>query len=592
MTNPPADRPAEVASPNEPPRGPLSPETGEKICLTHNLRVPMRDGIELALDLLSACNGEPRPVVLLRTPYDKTRARDFDPELYELLTSRGYAIAFQDCRGRFNSDGDFFPYMHEGDDGYDTVEWIAAQQWCDGRVAMIGASYAAQAQWYAAVRQPPHLRAIVPVASPPGSLWRNEPICGGAFLLPITEWMVRMGDRSWQTVPDPDEVFSKPREYYETHPLADVPRTVRMQVPWFSEMMLHPTFDAFWKAGSYDQAWSQVAVPALNVTGWWDMNFPGAPLNYSGVKSEGATAEARDGQKLIIGPWPHWLNRSRALNGLDFGDHAVIELRNYIVRFLDRWVKGVDNGIDSEKSVYVFLTGANDWLAANEFPPSEATEARYYFHSGGSANGNYGNGLLTLELPGDEPPDRYEYDPLKAGFNLWNVRDGPVDDRAACERNDVLCFTSPELEEVVDVVGWATCCLYASTTARDTDWHARLADVHPDGSVRFLCHGVLRARFRESLEKPSFLEPSKPYLFEFTMDAVGNRFDVGHRIRVEVASSWFPRFDRNMNVGSTNPFKESTPIVTLQTVYHDETRPSHVVLSVVRSSDGARNLAS
>jgi len=533
----------------------------------------MRDGVELALDLLRPELTGPLPVVLMRTPYDKVMGHR--SQLFERIAQRGYIVALNDCRGRFNSDGVFRPYFDEANDGYDTVEWIAAQEWCDGNVGMIGGSYAAHNAWFAASRRPPHLKAIVPMCSPPDSLWRNEPVFGGCLMLGMAEWMVSMGVRTWQTA-DFSNTLTQQQPYYDVLPLSKVPERAGTRSAWWDEMMKHPVYDAFWKQGSYDNH-AQMDVAALNITGWWDLNFPGAPLNFEALRAGSAAAK----QKLIIGPWPHLTNMKRALNGLDFGENSIIELNDYIVRFFDRWLKGAANGLEKEKPVHVFVIGANEWWAADEWPLPGTQHLPFYLHSGGRANSLSGDGVLSLEPPQAEPADAYRYDPANPGRSLWNMQDGPVDDRLATLRDDCLCYTSEPLKEPLDVVGWVTCRLYASSSATDTDWHVRLVDVHPDGSARFLCRGALRARFRNSFEKPELLEPGKPTLFELTMDACGVRFLPGHRIRVEIASSWFTRYDRNTNSGAENFFMDDNIVVADQRIYHESGRASCVLLPIV-----------
>jgi putative CocE/NonD family hydrolase len=567
---------AEVASPGEPPRGDISPKLTSTTRLEHGLLVPMRDGTRLSLDLIRPELPQPLPVVLARTPYDKVLERSRREDFYVSLAQRGYIVAVQDCRGRFNSDGAFFPYFDEIDDGYDTVEWIGAQEWCDGNVGMTGGSYVGQTQWFAALRNPPHLKAIVPAVSPPGDLFTNEPVWNGIFLLAFGEWMRDMGRRSFQNSAFMD-IFTEDQAYFDALPLADLPRQAGSASAWWDEMMQHPNFDEFWKRGSYDD-WSSIGVPALNLTGWYDMSVCGAPRNFEAMRAGGGTQDARRGQKLVIGPWPHWLNAHRGLNGVDFGDHATIELDDYIVRYFDRWLKGLRNGIDDEKPVYVFVMGANEWRAEDDWPLPGTDYVPFYLHSGGHANSLKGDGALSREPPGSEPPDRYRYDPADPVRVLWNMHDGPVDDRVPSTRDDVLCYTTDALTEPVDVVGWVTCRLYASSSARDTDWHVRLVDVHPDGSARFLCQGALRARFRESLEEPELLEPGEVYAFELAMDPTGIRFLPGHRIRVEITSSWLTRWDRNTNSGAPNNFLDATTVVADQTVYHERGRASHVVL--------------
>jgi putative CocE/NonD family hydrolase len=393
--------------------------------------------------------------------------------------------------------------------------------------------------------------------------------------------MVGMGVRSWQS-PDFMNIFSEQQEYFEALPLSSLPERAGVRSAWWDEMMEHPVFDAFWRQGSYD-VHPDMDLAALNVTGWWDMNFPGAPLNFERMRSGPAAGR----QKLIIGPWPHWVNRTRRLSGLDFGEHAIIELDEYVIRFFDRWLKGTRNGIEDEKPVHVFVIGANEWWAEDGWPLPGTEEVPYYFHSRGRANSLKGDGILSPDAPGSEPHDSYRYDPASVERILWDLREGPIDDRIATIRDDCLCYTSEPLEEPLDIVGWVTCRLYASSSARDTDWHVRLVDVHPDGAAHFLCRGALRARFRESFEEPRLLEPETPTLFEFTMDACGVRFLPGHRIRVEVTSSWFTQYDRNTNSGAENFFKDDDIVTAHQRIYHQEGMASCVLLPVVRRAAGS-----
>ena len=565
--------------------GQISPWEEVEVKVVNDLRVPMRDGVELALDLVRPDVDGPLPVILTRTPYDKTSYRGDASELIEELTHRGYIVAFNDCRGRFNSDGEFFPYRTEHADGYDTVEWIAAQDWCDGNVGMFGGSYVGQTQWYAASEAPPHLKAIVPAVSPPSSLWRNEPFFNGIFRVCCGEWMFGLGRRSWQVPNNAHTVYTEQHDYFDAIPFADLDNTVGVERTWWREWMTHPTYDDFWRHSEYGH-YSEMTVPALNISGWWDMNFPGAPENFEAMRRDAASEEGRVGQKLLIGPWPHIINQKTELSGVDFGDHGVIDLNHYMIRFYDRWLKGLENGIERERPVNVFVLGANRWRAEESWPLPGTEEVPFYFHSGGGANSLLGDGILSREEPGaEEPPDRYTYDPTEVGRSLWQVTEGPVDDRLATARKDVLCYSTEPLAEPLEVVGWVSCRLWAASSARDTDWHARLVDVHPDGSARFLCHGMLRARFRNSLEEPELLEPGKPTLFEFTMDAAGIQFRPGHRIRIEIASSWFTQWDRNLNSGAENNLLGDEVLVAEQTVFHQPGMTSCVILPLVPPPD-------
>lgn len=552
--------------------------------LSRDVLAPMRDGVMLAMDVLKPDAAGPFPVVLIRTPYDKvalfhsSQSRPF----LEDLARRGYVVAIQDCRGRYNSDGAFDPYRQEHADGFDTVEWLAAQPWCDGNVGMMGRSYVGQTPWFAASQAPKALKAIVPIASPPGHAFLNEPFWGGVLLLAMSEWLCAMGRRCTQ-FPGMPGLFTQEQPYFEPLPTARIAAASGTSSPWWNAWTSHPTYDDYWHSCGYEQFWPRMTVPALNVTGWWDMNFPGAPRNFAGMRESGGTREARDGQRLVIGPWPHWVNLHRTLSGLDFGPDAVTELDTYTIRFFDRWLRSSSGvQLDDDARVHVFVIGANQWWEAEEWPLPGTAPTPFYLHSGGRANTHHGDGTLAIVAPADEPSDSYSSDPLDPVRVGWNLHEGPVDDRPVSARPDVLCYTSAVLERAVDVVGPVKAVLYASSSARDCDWHIRLVDVHPEGVARFLCHGVLRARFRKGFETVEWLTPDLVERFDIDMTATGVRFLPGHRIRVEIASTWFSRFERNPQTDAPNWMtSEVPPVKAHQRVHHSATYPSHVSLPLI-----------
>jgi len=561
------------------PGGPVSP-LAHRIREQYDVLSPMRDGVRLAMDLVRPEADGPFPVVLVRTPYDKVGSR-LSAQAQD-LARRGYLVAVQDCRGRFNSDGSFDPYRQEVDDGFDTVEWVARQPWCDGSIGMIGGSYVGQTQWFAASKAPKALKAIAPTCSPPGHPFLNEPLYGGAVILAMVEWTVAMGRRSFQ-LPGLAGVLTKHQPYFGVLPLAAMDDAGGTSSPFYDEWMKHPTFDEFWRSCGYEQYWPQITVPALNMTGWWDMNFLGAPRNFVGMRERGATPDARQGQRLVIGPWPHWVNRQRELSGLDFGPTALVDLNGYVVRFFDRWLRGRrENRLDEAPRVHVFVLGANQWWEADQWPLPGTRPTALYLHSDGGANSHRGDGKASFEQPGTEPHDSFVSDPSDPVSAPWSLHEGPVDDRPISARADVLCYTSEPLSTPLDVVGPVRAVLYASSSAADCDWHVRLADVHPDGTARFLCHGVLRARFREGFDHPAFLKPGDVTRFEIDLTAMGARFLPGHRIRVEVASTWFPRFEINPQTGAANWMTDrSKPITARQVVMHDARYPSQVLLPLI-----------
>lgn len=569
--------------------GGLGASVSKPSCRTYSLRsvrdvlAPMRDGVLLAMDLLRPDAEGRFPVILVRTPYNKVAYRSSPSAPFqEELARRGYIVAVQDCRGRFNSDGVFDPYRQEHADGFDTIEWLAAQEWCDGNIGMMGRSYVGQTQWFAASHAPKALKAIVPTASPPGHPFLNEPFYGGAMILATPEWIFSMGRRSEQLV-GLKGLYTRDQPYFDILPLSRMAEAFGSSSPYWNEWLSHPIYDAYWQSHSYEEHWPRMTVPALNITGWWDMNFLGAPRNFRGMRGAAATPAAREGQRLVIGPWPHWVNQTRVLSDVDFGPDAVTGLDNYVLQFFDYWLRGItDNGLGKQARVHIFVIGANEWWEADEWPLPGTDYRKFYLHSAGRANSHRGDGKLAWESPGDQPCDQYESDPLDPVRVQWNLHEGPVDDRPVSVRTDVLCYTSEILAQPLEVVGPVNAVLYASSSAADCDWHVRLVDVYPDGSARFLCHGVLRARFREGYERAVFLTPGRVERLKIDMTATGVRFLRGHRIRVTVSSTWFSRFDRNPQTDAANWMTDLRPPVTAQQkVFHDSKRSSYISLPLV-----------
>lgn len=564
------------------PRDSEAPVAEVDVRVEHSLTFAARDGTILTLDLLAPRAPGAYPVVLIRTPYDKVSLRELQPgtkaglpydhEFVMGLVARGYVVAIQDVRGRFNSDGEWHPYVHEQEDGFDTVEWIVDQPWCDGSVGMVGRSYVGYVQWAAAAQRPRGLKAIVPIGAQPDLFVSGFPMLNGVFNLPMAEMVVAMGRRSFQIRDFMSSVMDESHDYFRTLPIADIPRVAGGEPPpWWDEMVQHPTRDEYWLRGAYVDALEGIDVAALNVSGWYDLTLHGALENYRRVRGAGAEG-ARDDQRLVMGPWAHWADVSAGRDGIDFGEHAVGGLGPYVTRFFDRWLKGAANALDGDDRVHVFAMGANEWWSAPDWPFPGTDFVPFYLRA---------DGRLSTDAPGDEAPDTYRHDPNDPVEGAWSMHNGPVDDRGLADRADVLTYTSDPLERPLDVAGPLTFVLHAASSARDTDWHVRLVDVHPDGYAQFLAHGVLRARFRESFAEPSLLTPGQVERYEVDVTGTANRFLPGHRIRVEIASSWFPRYERNLGSGADNPFFDTDAVVADQTVFHDAARASHILLPLV-----------
>jgi putative CocE/NonD family hydrolase len=555
--------------------------------------VEVRDGVKLAVDIFRPDADGRFGAVLCQTPYNK----DGLAQRAAWFAQRGYAVVNSDSRGRFDSEGQWDPFTPKHKtDGYDLVEWIARQPWCNGRVGTYGLSYMGWTQWWTATQAPPSLKCIVPEVAPPDQFY-NGPYQNGILVCWAVDWAGMMAGRTPNVVGDgPYGGFATTRDadYMRTPYIELDDRRKHGYTTWFDTWIRQNLASGeYWRAIAYqnEESYRKVSVPSLAISGWFDANFPGTPTNFQAMKQYGGTPEARR-PRLVIGPWQHLINRSRTAAGVDFGPQSLIDWDGYVCRWFDHHLKGIDNGVMDDPPVHVFVMGRNQWRAAADWPLPETQWTKYYLHSGGSANGSAGDGTLSTDAPGDEPPDHYTYDPAdptpSPAFANGHI-DGPRDTSDSAARADVLVYTTEPLEEEVEVVGPITAKLYAASSARDTDWMVRLIDVHPDGYAAFLCEGMMRARHRDpqregafNPERLSTIEPGKvyPYTIEFWR-ATGNLFAKGHCIRVEISSSYFPYYLRNLNTGADNVGLETRSVVARQTIHHDREAASHVVLPII-----------
>ena len=590
-----AFRPAAAQAPNpgsySPPQFSVQQSRGHK--------VSMRDGVLLSVDIYQPTTPGRYASLLSITPYDnnagwKERAKWF--------AARGYAVVLADTRGRYDSDGEWDPFgAKQKTDGYDLVEWIAKQPWSNANVGMYGPSYMGWETWWTATQGPPSLKAIVPEVAPPDA-FSNAPYQNGVLVSWIFDWAAMMAGRTGQEVaPGPKGGFVNERAQDLMHtPYLDVNRNRGvLDAPWFETWIRdNLATSAYWKAISYQtkESYARVTVPSLAVSGWFDGNHPGTPMNYLSMKVLGATPEARR-PRFVIGPWYHWPVATRVLGGIDYGAAAAIDWDGYVTRFFDHYLKGVDNGVERDAPVHVFVMGANEWRAEQDWPLPRTQWTKFFLRSQGKANSIRGDGGLSPTAPsGPEPADSYIYDPATPTrdpfFGSQNSRgdiDGAFDTRLSAINDDVLVYTTPVLTEDVEVTGPITAKLYAATSARDTDWMMRLVDVRPDGSTAFLTDGVIRARNRDpdnqgrfTAERFTTITPNQVY--EYTLEfwrGTANVFAKGHRIRVEISSSFFPYYLRNLNTGEDNVGLATGSVVATQTIHHSSRFPSHIVLPVI-----------
>ncbi|MGA7632683.1 MAG: CocE/NonD family hydrolase [Terriglobales bacterium] len=560
-----------------------------------DVSVRMRDGVTLRGDIFRPDAEGKFPVLLQRTPYRRA-TWGYNVDFAQRAASRGYVVFLQDVRGRYTSDGNWYPFLHETEDGYDTIEWIAAQPYSNGKVGMFGASYVGATQLLAALGHPPHLAGICPIvtASNYHDGWTYQ---GGAF----EQWF----DQSWtsglatDTVANQIERMPRAREEVDVLPLTGYPIFNRNPAsvidastptiaPYFLDWLAHPSYDDYWKRWSIEEHYADINVPALHIAAWYDIFLGGSLRNYIGLKAGAATEEARKGQRLLVVIGGH-AGDGRKIGGVDFGPEAEkVNDDEVTLRWYDFLFKGVENEFAMGKPVKIFVMGTNQWRDEDDWPLARANSTKYFLHSHGDANSARGNGSLSTSVPGTEPSDRFAYDPAKAVPTIGgplccdsdHLAPGPRNQREVEERDDVLVYSTPPLDHDLEITGPVRLEFFASSSAVDTDFTAKLIDVSPDGTAINLTEGILRARYRDSQVTPALLTPGQVYPFSIDLWATSNVFRAGHRLRLELSSSNFPRFDRNLNNGELAA-SSAKWVTSTNTVLHDKAHPSALILPVV-----------
>lgn len=539
-----------------------------------NVRVPMRDGVELSADIYRPEEAGQYPVILSRTPYVKANERMVDAGAN--WVGRGYVFIAMDVRGRGDSDGEFVPYRNDAQDGYDAIEWAAAQPWSNGNVGTIGGSYGGRIQWLTALTQPPHLKAMVAMVSPSDEFVEFPTGIEGPMNVC---WYHMTSGRTMHPTKGVDWM-----KVYEHLPLRTMDEAAGQVMPGWREEMDHEGMDDWRRELNYQDKFDRVMVPVLHISGWYDDEQIGTPLNFRGMVERAGSEEARANQKLLMGPWPHGVNSTSKLGEVDFGPNGVIDLTGTQQHFFDRWLKGQENGLETEAPVRIFVMGENVWRDEREWPLARTELTTYYLHSDGKANSRYGDGTLSTEKPGQEPPDHYTYDPARPfPFLTEPVSSqigGPDDYAAVQRRDDVLVYVSDPLQADMEVTGPIRLELHAASSAPDTDFMAMLLDVHPSGFAQRLTDSMVRARFRNGMDRQELLEPGKVECYDIDLWNTSQVFKAGHRIAVQISSSAFPKYARNLNTGGS--MADGTEMQQAeQTIYHDEEHPSRLTLPVV-----------
>jgi putative CocE/NonD family hydrolase len=573
--------------------------------LDKGVPIEVRDGTLLRADIYRPDDNEKHPAILTRTPYHRQMAGDFSflPVLEAAMA--GYAVVIQNMRGTFDSGGKHglgdVALTREGPDGYDTVEWLAVQPWCDGNVGTAGGSYMGLNQWITAREDPPHLKAMAPWVS--GSGGAEPSRHNGIVNLGVAlNWILRMAVEiaGWQEKQGKDvsamrklldEAVACPEIIYNYLPLKDVPHFnfEGIREVWTSRI-LNTSQDTPAYFEKTRTPYERVKVPGLHVAGWYDF-YPSGTLNhFLNMCDKGGSELARRSQHIVMGPWVHMGPSYGGDTGaLGFGVSASTrgsQLGEFIVAYFNKYLRGMDVDLPH---VRYFVMGRNVWKNADTWPLPQAQWQRFFLHSQGHANSAAGDGLLSRDEPGAELPDSFIYNPhfpvpttgCRGHLQLVRYAPAPQEQSPVERRDDVLCYTTPELKEDVEVTGPLQLHLSAATSARDTDFTAKLVDVYPDGrAYNVVCDGIIRARYRKSLFEPELVTPGEVNEYIVNLEAVSQLFRKGHRIRLDVSSSSFPEYDRNMNTGHAVG-EDAQGIPALQTIYHQPACPSYIDLPVI-----------
>lgn len=571
-----------------------------EVRMLHDRRVPLRDGVELSADIYLPLGDDPRPTIVQWTPYESVRDRFIAWGAW--FASRGYAAVVVDVRGRFESGGKYLAWTGDGNDAYDTVDWFAAQPWCDGRIGTWGRSYGAIVQWQLARLHHPAIRCMAPhVIS--DDYYGDCHYLGGAFQLALSVGAALIWNSSLSVVTGSAARDTVLNDRVLRHlPLRTLDEAaIGRPIETWQNWMNHQNYDEYWRSVDHRHIYEHVDVPMFQQGGWFDA-YPGSTMRqWQGLHEKAVTSAARQHQTVLMGPWSHEEESGRLIGEIDFGPEAESVVRDHELRFYDHWLKDNDTGLYEEPPISLFTMGVNTWRQVHQWPLPGTRFVPWYLRSNGHAESRDGDGTFSTERPtSDEAPDKYRSDPLDpvptvGGNNsvatmMQNssvpVGPGPSDQAPIERRSDVLVYTSDALVEDLDVTGPIEAVLYAASDARDCDFMVRLSDVYPDGRSIFVAEGVIRARHRNGLDRSELLEPGKVEEYRIRCYPTSMVFQRGHRLRVTISSSSFPRISRNLQTGcDIAEDAEADAVVSVQTVLHTKDYPSHLVLPVVPAKE-------
>jgi putative CocE/NonD family hydrolase len=534
----------------------------------------MRDGIKLYSDVYIPNAPGKYPVILIRMPYGKSEYYCFMPAVGKYWAKKGYVFVVQDVRGKWASEGIWEPFIHEAEDGYDTLNWIASQPWCDGNIGMTGESYFGYTQWAVAPLKHPNLKCIAPgdTAANIYGVWYyvDHAFCQQT----MGNWSVSMDSRTWQNYLKSD---------HWGWPLNEIANKAKLSSRVYSEFVKHSERDDFWEKINVDRKYSAIQIPVLLWGGWYDMFLKGTLQDWLGLLSSAENDIVRDNFWLLLGPIDHEQTpkESGRIGNLEVGPQAWPN--DILLPFFDYYLKGLDNGFKNNPHIKIFIIGDNQWRYENEWPLDRTKYINYYLHR--KQNAGNDEGQLDTNLPVDEVYDKYVYDPEKPvdltyRTDLWYMAQFLKDRKDVCGREDVLSYSTLPFEKPVEITGPIKVVLYAASSACDTDFTATLVDLFPEGYAHQVQEGIVRARYRNREEKPSNIQPGEVYQYDIDLWATSYVVKQNHRLRIEISSSIFNRYDRNPN--TSEPFGLATkPIKASQVIYHSAEYPSHVTLPII-----------
>jgi len=567
--------------------GPPQAKTSPPFSVSRDVALAMRDGVVLRADIVLPDTSGRFPTLVYRTPYGKQFALK-EGGTFEKAVARGYAVVIQDVRGRYASDGDFSPYQNEGRDGFDTIEWAARQSWSDGNIGTFGLSYPGAVQWLAAVENPPHLKAMVPAMT--FSTPRNFFYSGGVFDGSWLDWIwfnIAPDTRHRKNLPGPQTRKEAASAWKQGHqrlqnflPLRDLP-DLKQAAPFYYQWLSHPPADSWWDWAELRNKYDRVHAAVLNFSGWYDEAYgpDGATTNFNGLLA------ARRGENdrrthTMIGPWTHGGQEQSKSGERDFGPAAPIDYDELILRWMDHYLRNIDNGVDREKPVRLFVMGDNAWRDEDSWPLTRAKETSYYLNTSGAASriGTLRSSLLATSARTSEFVSDPSH-PLTDPYTEY----GAHDYRAFAGLDNVLVFDTTPLAVDTEVTGSIRAEVFVSADVRDFDLWIRLLDVAPDGlAFNLMSPGldVLRASYRNASLKPELLTPGQVYRLKLDRMLTSNVFSAGHRIRVQISAAFSPHFSRNLQTGASEITSSETQVGHIR-IYHDAEHPSRIVLPII-----------